>query len=247
MERGGLARLGLRMEDAFALLGRFAPTNTLPEELPAEPWGIFKEWWDLAHAKGATLNPNAMTLATVGADGTPTARVVLCKGMDLGAGYVVFYTNYTSRKGRALAEKPRAALVFHWDNLERQVRIEGPTVRSPEAESDAYFRTRPWESRVGAWASKQSEPLESREQLLMQVMEAMTDLGLGLRELLEKGDAVEVPRPAHWGGTRVWAERVELWLGGPGRVHDRAVWTRELKAEGSGFAGGAWKATRLNP
>lgn len=225
----------------------FSVPQLLPDALPSDPFGVFKTWWDEAHAGRVQPNPHAMCLATVDADGRPSARMVLCKGMDLDAskgGYLVFYTNRQSRKGEALAKNPRAALLFHWDDLDRQVRIEGRTVWSPDAESDRYFRSRPLESRIGAWASDQSRPIGSRTDLIIKVADAMQRLGVALDD-----ESQELPRPAHWGGYRLWVESMELWVGGPGRVHDRARWTRTLTPAGggTGFVPGPFSATRLQP
>lgn len=219
----------------------------LPEPLPGEPMMIARRWLDEAAAAKQTPDPNAMTLATVDADGGPSARVVLCREMNAEKGYVVFYTNYLSEKGRALSANPRAALCFHWNHANRQVRLRGPVTRSPDAESDAYFAKRSWESRLGAWASRQSEPLAGRGQLLEQAAKVIEDLRLDVGDLMTRGEQVTIPRPPHWGGYRVWAQSVELWVGGAGRLHDRAKWTRGLAPAEGGFKGGAWKATRLQP
>lgn len=226
----------------------FSPHNTLPDLLPADPWPLFRDWFDEATSGKVTPNPNAFTLACLDENGIPTARIVLCKKM-IDAGAIVFHTNYLSRKGKGLTAHPRAAAVFHWDSLEKQVRIEGPVVKSPAAESDAYFKTRGWENRLGAWASDQSQPIESREALLFKVAEAMDKVGISIKDIMDKGDGVAIPRPPHWGGWRLWAERVELWLGGPGRVHDRAVWTRTTTPSGKEgeFECTPWISTRLQP
>lgn len=226
----------------------YSPPELLPDPLPADPFPIVRAWFDEAHDRRVQPNPNAMTVASVDGDGNPSARVVLCKKLDEGSGHVVFYTNYESRKGRALLDTAKAAAVFHWDALDRQVRIEGPVVKSPEAESDAYFASRPLESRIGAWASDQSRPVGSRQELLDRVSEAMARFKVRVEDIRSNTD-VFVPRPAHWGGFRLWAARVELWVGGPGRVHDRACWTRELLPDGGqgSTRGGAWEATRLQP
>lgn len=229
------------------LSGLFAEGQTLPEPLPADPMPLARAWLDLAVADQVQPNPTAMFVATVDADGTPSARTVLCRDMNVAQGYVVFYTNYESRKGRALAAHPRAALLFHWDTFDRQIRIEGPVVQSPPEESDAYFARRPWESRLGAWASDQSRPLGSREELLERVVNVADRLKLNWADLLDEGDAVHIPRPPHWGGYRVWARSVELWLGGKGRLHDRAVWTRTLTPAAGSFTAGTWSCTRLMP
>jgi pyridoxamine 5'-phosphate oxidase len=224
-------------------------SEMLPDPLPAEPFALFRAWFDEAHQRRVQPNPNAMTLATVDPDGRPSARIVLCKAIHEDPGRIVFYTNYNGRKGAALAANPRASLVFHWDPLDRQARIEGPVLRSPAEESDAYFRSRRLESRLGAWASDQSRPVESREKLLEQVAERARELGVDLSKIADGGggEDAEIPRPPHWGGYRVWAERVELWCAGTGRVHDRAEWTRSLTPAGDGYTGGPWSATRLQP
>lgn len=226
----------------------FSPHNTLPDDLPDSPWPLFRSWFDDASGRKVAPNPNAFTLACLDEGGAITARIVLCKKI-LDSGAIVFYTNYDSRKGRGLASHPRAAAVFHWDALEKQVRIEGPVVKSPPEESDEYFRTRGWENRLGAWASQQSQPLASREALLFQVAETIDKLGISMKDILDKGNDVEIPRPPNWGGWRLWAERVELWLGGPGRVHDRAVWSRSLapSPRPAEFDTGPWTPTRLQP
>lgn len=214
----------------------------LPDPLPASPLALFASWFSNAREKKMQPNPDAMVLATVGESRQPSGRVVLCKRIAADDGYIVFFTNYESRKGRELAQHPRAAAVFHWDHLSRQVRIEGPVVRSPAAESDEYFASRALPSRIGAWASRQSEPLSSRAELVGRALAVATRYGLA-------PSAVEgrVPRPPHWGGHRLWIESIELWSEGAFRIHDRAVWKRELTPQGEGFAGGAWRVTRLNP
>ena len=205
----------------------------LPEPLPENPLGLVEEW--LAEATAAIRNATAMTLATVTPDGRPSARMVICRGFDARAGWLVFYTDRESAKGMALAAHPYAALVFHWDAFERQVRIEGPVTLAPDADSDAYWASRAPDARVAAAASEQSRPVASRAALLAQV------------EATARRYDGDVPRPAHWGGYRVWAERIELWVGQPARIHDRAAWTRTLSREGVEFVGGAWSATRLQP
>ncbi|MBX3390795.1 MAG: pyridoxamine 5'-phosphate oxidase [Phycisphaeraceae bacterium] len=236
------------MSEPIDIAAIFSPHNTLPDSLPADPWPLFRAWFDDAVANKVTPNPNAFTLACLDEGGALTARIVLCKKI-LDQGAIVFHTNYNSRKGRGLTKHPRAAAVFHWDALEKQVRIEGPVVKSPAEESDAYFKTRGWENRLGAWASDQSQPIASREELLFQIAGVMEKLGISIKDIMDKGDAVEIPRPPHWGGWRLWAERVELWLGGPGRVHDRAEWTRTIEPSDipAEFRCGKWKSTRLQP
>jgi pyridoxamine 5'-phosphate oxidase len=169
--------------------------------------------------------PEAMTLATVDEQGRPRARVVLLKGRR--GRELHFFTNYESDKGRELAHHPAAAVCIHYAALELQVRVEGFVSRLSEAQSDEYFRTRPRESQLGAWASEQSAPIESR-----------FALEEALSRVRERFEGAEVPRPPHWGGYRLVAERVELWLGQAGRLHDRARYV---------FDQGAWRLTRLQP
>jgi pyridoxamine 5'-phosphate oxidase len=179
-----------------------------------------------------------MTLATVDADGRPTARMVICRGFDADIGRLTFYTDRESPKGAALEANPRAALVFHWQAFERQVRVEGPVTLAPDADSDAYWSSRPHEARVAATTSRQSRALASRAALV----EAFEAASGRLRE-------TDVPRPSRWGGYCVWAERIELWVGQPARLHDRALWTRSLTpdGDGDGFRSGPWRGTRLQP
>lgn len=220
------------------------PANEfLPEPLSGNPLPLFAAWFGEARERALQPNPDAMVLATTGADHAPAARVVLCKRIEAAAGYIVFFTNYQSRKGRELADHPRAAAVFHWDALHRQVRIEGPVLRSPESESDQYFASRAVISRIGAWASAQSEPLESRAALAANVQAVADRFGVSPTDT-----TADIPRPPHWGGHRLWIESIELWMEGPGRVHDRAVWKRKLtRKDEYSFDGGEWSATRLNP
>jgi pyridoxamine 5'-phosphate oxidase len=205
----------------------------LPGPLPHDPLPLLGAWID--EARKEIRNATAMTLATVAPDGRPSARMVICRGLDLVAGSLVFYTDRESDKGQALAKHPWASCVFHWDAFERQVRVEGPVTFASDADSDAYWDTRPKEARVAAAASAQSRPLAARADLLARIAE-LTASARG-----------PIPRPPRWGGYRVWAERVELWVGQPARAHDRARWTRALTAIGDGFTGGAWSSTRLQP
>ncbi len=215
----------------------------LPEPLPADPLPMFSRWFREARARAVQPNPDSMVLATASADGAPSARVVLCKRIDEQAGYVVFFTNRNSRKGRELDGQQRAAAVFHWDAMHRQVRIEARVVRSPDEESDAYFASRAVLSRLSAWASQQSEPLASRAAFAERLEQEARRFGIEPGAL----DGT-VARPPHWGGYRLWIESLELWVEGPGRTHDRAVWKRTLTPTGPDiFAASAWTATRLNP
>src|SRR5258708_10258456 len=202
-------------------------TDTLPDPLTGNPLNLLAQWLAQAQADAAQPNPNAMVLATVDDRGYPSARVVLCKEINAQAGYIVFYTNYRSRKGRELEAKHRAAVVFHWDHRHRQVRAEGRVESLSDAENDAYFRTRPWESRLGAWATDQSQPVESRPAVERGVAAMARRFGIpydGPRTAEPARVTVDVPRPPHWGGDRLCAEAVELWREGGVRINDRALW-----------------------
>jgi pyridoxamine 5'-phosphate oxidase len=189
----------------------------------ADPIEFFTRWLREAVDAGLPM-PNAMTLATVSAEGTPDARIVLLKGLEHGA--FTFFTNYLSRKARQLEARPAACLVFQWSELERQVRIEGTVEKVSAAESDAYFASRPLGARLSAWASPQSETVSSRA---------------GLEKSLEEARAryrEQPPRPPHWGGYRVTPQRIEFWQGRADRLHDRLLYAR---------AGAAWRIERLAP
>ena len=220
-----------------------SPDRSLADPLPQDPMPTLRLWLDEAIAKGTQPNPTAMTLATVDPDGKPSARLVICRGFDLERGWFVFYTDRSSPKGLALDAHPYAALVFHWDALQRQIRIKGPATLSPEAESDSYFASRPIEAQIAAWSSNQSEPIDSREALEQRIRE--TAARHGVRPDDEK--PTPLPRPPRWGGYRVWAERIELWVGQPGRVHDRGLWERKLSSAVDGWIGGPWSVRRLQP
>jgi pyridoxamine 5'-phosphate oxidase len=189
----------------------------------ADPVQQFSLWLDQAVA-AQIPEPNAMTLATVGADGRPSTRIVLIKGFD--ARGFVWYTNYQSRKGRELQAHPLAALQFHWVELERVVRIEGRVERTNDDESDRYFASRPLDSRIGAWASPQSEVIASRAVLVASAAK------IGARYLLNP------PRPPHWGGFRLLPDTFEFWQGRQSRLHDRLRYRLD---------GSAWRLERLAP
>jgi len=194
----------------------------------ADPFKQFERWFDAAKAAGLHL-PNALILATANAQGIPSARAVLLKGYDQGG--FVFYTNYSSRKGRELAANPHACLLFSWEDLERQVRIEGPVEKLSAFESDEYFASRPLGSRLGAWASPQSETIPDRAALEARFADAKRRFG----------DAV--PRPPHWGGYRVIPHAIEFWQGRENRLHDRLRYRRDGGREG----GAGWTIERLAP
>jgi pyridoxamine 5'-phosphate oxidase len=191
-----------------------------------EPFGLFAEWLAEAEASEPS-DPNAMNLATVGGDGMPNVRMVLLKGFDE-RGFV-FYTNFESAKGRELLGQPKAALCFHWKSLRRQVRVRGPVETVSEEEADAYYAMRPRDSRIGAWASKQSRPLESRFALETAVAKFAARYAVGA-----------VPRPPYWSGFRIKPVAIEFWHDRPFRLHERVAFTRESEE-------GPWSKTRLYP
>src|SRR5579859_5763232 len=194
-------------------------------DINRNPFRQFETWFQQA-VDAQLPEPNTMTLATVDSRGRPSARIVLIKGVDE-RGFV-FFTNYESRKGRELAANPYASLLFYWIELERQVRVEGRIVKTSAQESDTYFASRPLGSRIGAWASEQSEVIESRA-----VLETRE------RELIAKfGD--NPPRPPHWGGYRLVPEAIEFWQGRPSRLHDRLLFTRSSESSD-------WQISRLSP
>lgn len=208
-------------------------------------------WLKEALASEVQRNPNSMTLVSVASDGQPTARVVLCKNFVPDPGFLVFYTNYESQKSKQLTAHPQTATLFHWDALGRQIRIEGTAVRSPEAESDAYFASRDWGSKLGAWGSDQSQVIASKKALVAQIKARGAGLGLSLSEDLQQlssEHAVTIMRPPHWGGYRVWASAIELWVEGRDRIHDRARWQRKLvRTSPDEFSTTPWSGTRLQP
>lgn len=191
-----------------------------------EPFALFESWF--AEAKTSEPNdPNGMALATVDADGLPNLRMVLLNGR--GPDGFVFYTNTQSQKGEELLGQPKAAALFHWKSLRRQIRIRGPVSRVSDTEADAYFQSRPRDSRIGAWASQQSRPLESKFALEKAVASYALKFGVG-----------EVPRPPHWTGFRIAPVYMEFWRDGAFRLHDRIVFRRASPSE-------AWTKTRLYP
>ncbi|WP_181705823.1 pyridoxamine 5'-phosphate oxidase [Chthonobacter rhizosphaerae] len=198
-----------------------APDFTLAEE----PYALFERWFAEA-AETEPNDPNAMALATVDETGLPNVRMVLLKGHDP-AGFV-FYTNFESRKGTELLASRKAALLFHWKSRRRQIRIRGPVEIVSDAEADEYYASRPRQSRIGAWASKQSRPLESRFALERAVAEVAARHPFG-----------EIPRPPHWSGFRLKPVSIEFWQDGAFRLHDRVVFTRADD--------GSWSKARLYP
>ncbi len=194
------------------------------DQTPDDPLSVFAAWFEEAEAKEVN-DPNGVALATVGEDGMPSCRMVLMKGYDE-QGFV-FYTNYESRKGRQLLAHPKAALLFHWKSLRRQVRIEGPVAQVSDEEADEYFASRARQSQIGAWASDQSRPLEGRFELEKRVARFAAKYVVG-----------KVPRPPHWSGFRLSPSLIEFWQDGAFRLHDRLVYQRD---------GEAWRTERLFP
>ena len=191
---------------------------------PKDPIPTFHAWLEEATAS-EPRDPTAAALATLGEDGMPSVRMILLK--DASAAGFVFYTNYESRKGRQLLAHPKAAMVFYWKSLDRQVRVEGAVEQVDPSDADAYFASRPRESRIGAWASQQSRPLEGRFELEKRVAEFGLKYAIG-----------EVPRPPYWSGFRVVPRMIEFWRGSAFRLHDRLVYHRD---------GAGWRTERLYP
>jgi pyridoxamine 5'-phosphate oxidase len=201
------------------MLSALSETDVAPD-----PIRQFQSWFDEA-MQAKLPEPNAMTLATVGADGQPSARIVLLKGMD--ADGFTFFTNYESRKGVDLLANPRAALLFHWVQLERQIRVEGIVEKVEDAESDAYYASRPLGSRLGAWASEQSREVAGRDVIEAREADFRSKFG------------ENPPRPPHWGGYRLKPTWIEFWQGRPSRLHDRIAYRQN--------ADGNWQIVRLSP
>lgn len=193
-------------------------------EVSSDPIQQFNQWMEEALA-AEVLEANAMCLATLGEEGFPNARIVLLKGLDHG---FVFFTNYDSAKGRELVAYPKGSLTFFWPEIERQVRVVGTVSKISEEESDTYFLSRPYTSQVGAWASPQSQEIESREGIEREQ-----------RNIAERFDSNSMHRPAHWGGFRLVPHRIEFWQGRPSRLHDRITYSLQT--------GGDWTKVRLAP
>ncbi|HEX5074676.1 MAG TPA: pyridoxamine 5'-phosphate oxidase [Gemmatimonadaceae bacterium] len=210
--------------DLAALRRDYALATLDARDVDPDPIRQFERWFADATA-ARVLEPNAMTLSTATRDGVPSARIVLLKGVD--ANGFAFYTDYRSRKGAELAENPLAALTFLWKEIERQVRVTGSVSRVSTQESEAYFRTRPAGSQLGAWASHQSAVLGSREELEARV-----------QDVAQRFQGGDIPLPPHWGGFRVLPDEIEFWQGRTSRLHDRLLYRREESG---------WDISRLSP
>jgi pyridoxamine 5'-phosphate oxidase len=222
-------------------------TTHIPER--DDPLILAGQWLDEATKLARQPNPNAMTLATADTAARASARVVLVKSLDRTRGYAEFYTNYASRKARELSENAWAAGVMHWDTLGRQLRFEGPVVKSPARDCDEYFASRPWRSQINAWASRQSRPIADPALLEQEAQRLAQSFGMpdpfGAEE--NAADAV-VPRPEFWGGYRFWFATIELWLSGHDRFHERVRFERNLSpTDAYNFSAGPWSHARLQP
>lgn len=212
--------------------------SSLPTPLPDDPLPTAKSWLAEAEALGRR-NANAIALASTDRTGRPSVRMVLIKDL-VPTGYLVFYTNYGSRKAGELDATGRAAAVIYWHELGRQIRFEGVVVRSPETESDAYFATRPRQSQINAWSSQQSRPLADMSELEHRAARVAAEKG--------GGSASPLPRPAFWGGYRLWLDALELWVEGAHRFHERVRYERRLTPKDAhSFAADRWHWQRLQP
>lgn len=205
--------------------------SELSNRLDESPLPMLARWFEEARACEKIRNPDAMALASVDAAGGPQVRMVLCRNFDVAHGGFSFYTNRESPKANELEQTRRASAVFYWDPLGRQARIRGRIERSSETDSDAYFSTRHPRSQIADWTSDQSRPIASREALMAKFERTAKSF---------EGIEGDVPRPPHWGGYVITADRIELWVEGEGRLHDRAVWTRWSE-------GDPWDVQRLQP
>lgn len=214
----------MRDSEIAAMRQDYTIGELLESNAPSEPWELFSSWFEIAR-NTKILEPNAMILSTVMQDGQPTSRVVLLKDFDQNG--LVFFTNYLSQKGEQLAHNPRASILFWWEPLQRQIRVEGEVVKIDEEDSDAYFQSRPYGSRLGAWISEQSQTIVDRIALEKRQIE--------FEKKFEDGN---VPRPDHWGGYRLAPNKFEFWQGRSNRLHDRLLY--QMKQD-------SWTRVRLAP
>lgn len=217
------------------ILTKQLSAHDIPDPPPTDPILLLDKWLKEADRSGQYADANAMSLATATPDGIPSVRLVLCKAIDQSSGTLVFYSNYQSRKGQELAANPRAAAVFHWPHAKRQARVEGTVAPLADAESDAYFKSRPLLSRIGACVSPQSTPIESRRQLVEAAIAMVRSAALGHA----------ITRPTVWGGYRLRLLNVELWSGHDGRLHQRVLWRRGDPPSGSHVT--TWTSSMLAP
>ncbi|MEC8956441.1 MAG: pyridoxal 5'-phosphate synthase [Pseudomonadota bacterium] len=224
--------------------------KALPKVLPNNPMHIAKAWFDEACENRLQPNPNAMTLATINKNSSPSARIVLCKSFVPDPGYILLFTNYESDKGQEIKNNANSSVVFHWDHTGQQIRIKGISILSSTEESDAYFASRNIGSQLSAWGSNQSQPISSREALIEQMQKKAHEYGIDIKKGDIDGDqktTSPISRPPHWGGIRIWASDIELWIHGEDRIHDRALWKRKLTPEDNSFSPSEWIGTRLQP
>lgn len=216
--------------------------------MDATPLETIALWLDEARASSSRRNPLAMALASASPDGRPSVRMVLAKDFDRDAGHITFYTHFASRKGEQLAARPYAAAAFYWEEFGgRQLRIEGPVTRAPDAVADRYFATRPAASQINAWVSEQSKPLHEPDRLQSDATAKMDEFGIDAAALAAARPA-DIRRPAHWGGFQLWVEQVEFWTEGTGRFHQRVSCRRSPEAVQALRSGAdVWQVTRLQP
>jgi len=219
----------------------------LPIDLPKDPMPYVEAWLAWAGSDSGLRNPNAMALATSDPGGSPSVRMVLLKSIDP-RGFGVFYTHYGSPKIRDANANPRGAGALYWDALGRQLRLEGPLIKSPQAESDRYFASRPTLRQLNALVSQQSQPVCDPHTLERESQRVAADHNIVLSEVSAEAQPGDLPRPDNWGGYRLWFNAVELWAEGEGRFHDRIRFERDLHLEGhEAQHTGPWRATRLQP
>lgn len=219
----------------------------LQGDLPSDPMPFVNAWLEWARTDSRLRNPSAMALASTNVEGTPSVRMVLLKSVDV-QGFGVFYTHYGSPKSSDFITNAQGAGVLYWDALGRQLRLEGPVVQSPATESDRYFASRPALSQLNALVSEQSQPVASAEVLQQRCAQLAAHHNIKLSDPRIRTEPGNLPRPANWGGYRLWFQAIELWAEGSGRFHDRVRFERELELEGhTAVHAGPWQARRLQP